>query len=287
MLVEIAIGDAYGAGFEFSDRAKINAHNRGTHYIQHDLGIAAGCYTDDTQMSIALAERLLTDTSVTKANAADAFVLTFKRDPRQGYAKRFQALLESCDSGTVLLDTIHPFSTRNGAMMRAVPLGLIQDQAQLLVTAEQQASVTHQTPEGIVSAQLIALAAHELLYNQIPLTVLPALLQNKIGFAIKTDWAGEVACDAVQTIHAVFTSLLCQRTLSQLLIDCVHHGGDVDSVAAVAVGLASLSAEYTNDLPSSLYDGLEQGAYGLAFLQNLDRQLAQHFSVNLGCNVCI
>jgi ADP-ribosylglycohydrolase len=82
MLLEIAIGDAYGAGFEFSAREKIVHGNTLARYLPHDLGIEAGHYTDDTQMSIAVSETLLGASELTSDAFADAFVRCFKRDPR-------------------------------------------------------------------------------------------------------------------------------------------------------------------------------------------------------------
>jgi len=48
----------------------------------------------------------------------------------------------------------------------------------------------------------------------------------------------------------------------------------VDSVAAIAMGLASLSAEYVSDIPATLVEGLEDGEYGRSYLQALDARLA-------------
>ncbi|WP_156398027.1 hypothetical protein [Duganella sp. Root336D2] len=70
--------------------------------------------------------------------------------------------------------------------------------------------------------------------------------------------------------------------MSALLRDCVNFGGDVDSVAAIAMGLASLSREYVSDIPQVLVDELEDGAYGRSFLRSLDEALTERFPV-LAC----
>jgi len=60
LLVDIAVGDAYGAGFEFKDDELIRAYNTGFAFLPHALSAKGpGCYTDDTQMSIAIAEVVL------------------------------------------------------------------------------------------------------------------------------------------------------------------------------------------------------------------------------------
>ena len=53
MLTEIAIADAYGAGFEFCAVEKIRLHNNLESYCKHELYDISAKYTDDTQMSIA------------------------------------------------------------------------------------------------------------------------------------------------------------------------------------------------------------------------------------------
>ncbi|MEG4964082.1 MULTISPECIES: ADP-ribosylglycohydrolase family protein [unclassified Microcoleus] len=46
MLIELAIGDAYGAGFEFVDRQTIELCNNLNGYIKHPRhDIQPGCYT--------------------------------------------------------------------------------------------------------------------------------------------------------------------------------------------------------------------------------------------------
>jgi ADP-ribosyl-[dinitrogen reductase] hydrolase len=58
MLLELAVGDAYGAGFEYAPLEVVRKHNTATHYIQHPRhNIRPGCYTDDTQMSLAIPDR--------------------------------------------------------------------------------------------------------------------------------------------------------------------------------------------------------------------------------------
>lgn len=279
MLHHIAIGDAYGAGFEFSDRQKIERLNTLRAYVEHDLGIPAGHYTDDTQMSIAVAEVLLSDgaTGATADDFAASFVRCFQRDPRPGYAKGLSALLTECADGAELRRRIRPNSRRNGAAMRAVPLALVEDKATLKCLATQQAAVTHDTPDGCLSSVVVSLMGHLLLYDGLRLAQLRDVVARETGFELSDCWSGEVACDAMQTVHAVHTVLLRHRDLPSLLRACVDFGGDVDSVAAIAMGLASLSREYARALPAALVAGLETGLFGAMFVQQMDTALAQKY----------
>lgn len=279
MLLEIAIGDAYGAGFEFSSRDKIAHGNDGVRYIAHDLGeIPAGHYTDDTQMSLAVCEALLAE-EWTEAAFAERFVSVFRRDPRPGYAKGIQSLLAEVADGNELRRRIAPSSRRNGAAMRAVPLGFLPEMTWVLDAATANARVTHDTPEGILSSRCIAATAHLLAFEKSDLASLPESLQGILRYCPDIAWSGEVDCDAIQTISAALTLLLRERSELALLRACVDMGGDTDSVAAIALGLASLCREYQRDLPAGLLDGLENGPYGASFLKVTDTRLSNRFGI--------
>src|SRR5262249_31399204 len=90
MLLELAIGDAYGAGFEYTSHDYIQRHNDLSGYVKHPRhSTPPGAYTDDTQMSIAIAEAIVSGEDWTPLNLATHFVNGFKRDPRVGYAGGF------------------------------------------------------------------------------------------------------------------------------------------------------------------------------------------------------
>src|SRR5262249_19516511 len=78
MLVEIAIGDAYGAGFEYASERLVRERNDLSAYIQHPKhSLKPGSYTDDTQMSIAVALAIVSGERWTPALLARWFVTAF------------------------------------------------------------------------------------------------------------------------------------------------------------------------------------------------------------------
>lgn len=275
MLREIAIADAYGAGFEFSERTKINTYNDLTAYQPHELHGLSGKYTDDTQMSVAVAELILAHREWTDELIADAFVGCFKRDPRSGYALGFQQFLTEVNSGNEFIQKIRNTSNRNGAAMRSVPLGVIKDKQELLAKAKQQAALTHDTELGISSSCTVALVAHFGLHHRGEIADIKAFLAKE-GFSDwHYEWRAEVSVNAFDTISAALTCLINYNNMKELLAQCVDLGGDTDSVAAIAVGLASCFEEYDKTLPEALINALDEGEYGLAFLDSLDSQLMQ------------
>jgi len=160
MLTEIAIADAYGAGFEFCSEDKIISQNNLGLYSKHELYDILGKYTDDTQMSIAIVEFILSDQEWTKENIASKFIECFKRDVRLGYSEGFFNLLSKVESSKELLELIIPTSERNGAAMRSVPIGFLKNKEDVIALAKLQAQVTHDSPIGIQSSCAVALAAH-------------------------------------------------------------------------------------------------------------------------------
>ncbi len=150
MLLELAVGDAYGAGFEYVDDDVIRAHNDLTRFVKHPRHpIVPGNYTDDTQMSIAIAEAIVSGAPWTPQLLADKFVEAFKRDPRPGYARGFYQFLRRIKTGAQFLAEIEPTSDKSGAAMRAAPIGILPGTAQVIERATIQAAITHNTPDGI------------------------------------------------------------------------------------------------------------------------------------------
>ena len=280
MLTEIAIADAYGAGFEFSTPEKIEQENNLQRYQPHELYQTIGKYTDDTQMSIAVAEAMLSHPAPSKLAFANAFIDCFKRDVRTGYAEGFYNLLLSVDSGQALLDTIRPNSERNGAAMRSVPIGLYKNKQQVIDIARLQASITHDTEMGIASSITVALAAHFGLHQHGNIADLHDFLQQENLAQWDLYWNKPASVLAFDSISAALTCLLRNHTLSGLLKDCISLGGDTDSVAAIALGIASCYRNYTQDLPAQLLHTLDENTYGLPFLAALDESLQQRFLEN-------
>lgn len=125
MLIELAIGDAYGAGFEYVADRIVRQKNDLSAYIQHPKhAIRPGCYTDDTQMSVAVVEAIISGEPWQPKILAERFVAVFKRDPRAGYASGFYDFLQDVRDGSDFLARIQPGSDKSGAAMRACPIGV-------------------------------------------------------------------------------------------------------------------------------------------------------------------
>lgn len=279
MLKEIMIGDAYGAGFEF--KAAMLQYNDVKKYYNHPTHMAsdgsgnslrAGQYTDDTQMSLAVTETILTG-DFSKENFAEHFVNAFKRDPRKGYASRFYDFLMNVKDGKDFLYKIRPNSDKNGSAMRACPIGFLPSIGKVLNVCKTQAAITHNTDGGIAGAQAVA-AACFLLRDGIKKKDLKIEIDRLLpGFDFDKDYDIKVPCNAVLTARAALTAYERCDTYEKLLKESVSYGGDTDSTASIAMGIASCDPTYSKIFPKKLVSDIENTNYGFDYASTLDIKL--------------
>lgn len=281
MLFEMAVADAYSAAFEFTSPQFVDKYHDMATYVVHEtyndpdtVRTEAGQYTDDTQMSIAIAELVCQNGIWNQFHTLNRILKVFKRDPRRGYSKRMFKALELSTDANCLMRFISPMATTNGACIRSVPLAFLPYD-KIIPAAYAQASATHASKNGIESSCLVGLIGYELLHGSNIDDAIRVSCQ-KLEIKPLVPYKGmSVPCNGFITVRASVTLLQVCDNLYDILDGAVLMGGDTDSVAAVAVGLASLSALYENNLPESLMTGLEpnNNQYGIDFLKNLDSKL--------------
>lgn len=276
MLMRIAMADAYGAGFEFA-KFDVPTENTFEGYRLHNMeGTPAGNYTDDTQMSLAVARVLLTNEEPSARDFAEGFYKTFKDDPRVTYARRFHEFLSNCSSVDQFISEIKPDSKRSGAAMRSGPVGLYGDIDKVLRLAERHARVTHDTDEGVATAQVVAAAVH---YNAFVRDTSGApqffdFLNEKVpGYAWETPWIGRVSVDGLPCTRAALTAYVNHKSFSSMVQEAVDFTGDTDTVAAIAAAIASVDRTYALDHPEWMETGLEDGFFGKSYLLGFDKGL--------------
>ncbi len=291
MLRELGLADAYGIGFEFVPADGDTRLNSGATFYQHPKydTLKPGQYTDDTQRSIANALVVLEGDPLSIQSYADSYVDVFRADPRDGYSRNFQKLIESCKTGSDLIDKVVPTADSNGSIMGVLPLGYLPTPGLVRAAAAAQAMTTH-SYATVPYAQDLALRAHNLIYG--PRRVEGSLF-NYAGTKItsRAAWQnnkeimptrepGPVKMSAHDTWCAVI-ELQQINSLRKIMRAAVNMRGDTDSVAALAVGLASLDPQVQNDIPQSLIDKFENGPFfGLDYLGTLDERLRAKFGLD-------
>ncbi|WP_282774195.1 ADP-ribosylglycohydrolase family protein [Phaeodactylibacter xiamenensis] len=279
MLLEIAIADAYGVGFEYRPQNFIRENNDLEKYYSHEKYASLhGCYSDDTQMSLGIAELMLENASWEARIIADYFVEVFQRDPRNGYSKKFQNILSASSSGEDLLSNIVPTSDRSGAAMRSGIIGLYADTEGVMKKTRLQASLTHNTESGKAAAEAAALLTHYFAYQK----GAKADVGNYVSEVVSSpkwseDWSGEVGEKGWMSVRAAITAIKKSSSQSELLKTCIAFTGDVDTVAAIAFSAAYFCREIERDLPDWMYEHLENGKYGRDYLISVDKRLAAKF----------
>lgn len=186
-LLCFAIGDAYCFCSEFvedhhpvvAEALKFERYQEhpvwgptGMHHKDRGVrdSVWPGQYTDDTQMTIAVAEAFLAGRAHSAPELADAFVRThrrdrlrtFRRDRRQGYSAGLQGVLGEVADGQELLTRLHGHnhSEKNGAAMRSLVYGFASTFAEVAQLTILGARITHDTPAGVSSAHAIAIMSH-------------------------------------------------------------------------------------------------------------------------------
>lgn len=107
-------------------------------------------FTDDTVMTLAVAEWLMTDPEHKPGTLVACMQRLGRRYPNAGYGGMFRKWLAS--------DNPQPYgSFGNGSAMRVSPVGLYANSLdEALELARITASVSHDHPEGIKGAQAVA-----------------------------------------------------------------------------------------------------------------------------------
>jgi ADP-ribosylglycohydrolase len=228
-------------------------------------------------MSLAIAEALVEDLPWTPVNLAQKFVDDFHRDPREGYASSFYHFLRRTHDGQTFLANIRPDSEKSGAAMRAGPLGVLRSLSDVVKRSRIQASLTHNTPLGIAAATAAALACHYCYHRLGPKAELGRFLERHVDGDWSLPWQGKVGSKGWMSVRAAITALMQHDRAGDVLRACIAYGGDVDTVAAIAMGPASCCDEIEQDLPPQLFEGLENGRHGREYLAAVDEMLLKKF----------
>jgi len=242
----LAIGDALGATLEFLSEQEIK-----THYSVHNsitgggwLRLKPGQVTDDTTMSLALGEAILSDSSINAFTIAQAYSDWMKSKP--------------VDIGnTVRRGIVHfrytdlPFMRKsemdagNGACMRSLPIALAtygKDTHMVLDASKIQAHITHNNPQSDAGTECIILCVQALLdgadKNDLYNGVVRDLLAKHPEFDFTANRMNNPTAYIVDTLKVVFQSFFLTDSFESCLVDVVNRGGDADTTGAIAGMLA-------------------------------------------------
>lgn len=300
-LLGTAYGDALGAGVEGMGRTEIR--ERFGEVRDFLLQRGAGRYTDDTQMTLALALSLLRTGDVDGADCARSYAEMF--EPERGYGRSAAAVLEALRAGADYRKTGDMFfaegSYGNGAAMRIAPVGLLfgsSDAEDLRVKVFEAVRCTHVHPEALDGAMVQALAVDFMarsgerkmpesgrLFERLRSICLTDVFQRKLHDAEALFRSGASDEEAARVLGtgvassesvaaALFTALRYGADSEEALVRAVGLGGDTDTIAAMTGSLVG-ALHGGEAFPRRWFDALENGLHGRDEIVRIGRRLAQ------------
>ena len=224
-IIGAIIGDIVGSRFEFNNY-------RNTDFELFDRG---SDFTDDTVMTIAVADWLLSGVSL--ANIMRDWATEY---PNRGYGGMFYAWLFPLDESEM-----KPYNSfGNGAGMRVSPCGYYANSLEeALDLAKQSAEVTHNHPEGIKGAQAIA-ATIFLARQSKPKDEIRQYIEHTFGYDlqrtcndIRPTYAFDVTCQG--SCPEAIIAFLDSSDYESAIRLAISLGGDSDTIACMTGGIAA------------------------------------------------
>lgn len=311
-LLGCAVGDILGANLEFKSRAEIQAQ----HGIVRDfLGSEKrplGMFTDDTEMTLALAEGLVCFNGIDARSCAEHYAFLWANHPRRGYGPSAYQSLEALNTGADYRATgrlVHPDgSYGNGGAMRIAPVGLAfrhADDVVMMDAVKAALLCTHVHPEAIDAAFVQAYAIGRLAtanrtwsrHMGAFIDELQAVATAKAVYdAIYVAWMHKGVPDddflervcipnqfgarfQIRGSEALACALWCfinhPDDPEECVIRAANLGGDADTVAAMAGALAGALHGFAW-IPTRWYDAMENDAgIGRDYLVDMAKRLSR------------
>lgn len=211
-------------------------------------------FTDDTVLTVAVAEVVMDRTGPIPARAAkEAYAaklrLWGRRYPHAGYGGMFRRWLAEENSG--------PYnSCGNGSAMRVSSIGFAFDTLEeVLREAAWSAAVTHNHPEGVKGAQAAA-AATFLARKSEDKAAIRSYINKQFGYDlnrsvadIRATYHFDVTCQG--TVPEAVIAFLDSSDYEDAVRKAVSLGGDADTLACITGGIAQA---YYKQIPKHIAD---------------------------------
>jgi ADP-ribosylglycohydrolase len=239
------VGDIVGSIYEF--------HNNKTK--EFELFGPGCCFTDDTVLTVALADSILTGTPYV-ANLRQFY----RWYPEAGYGGGFRRWARERQPG--------PYNSfGNGAAMRVSPVGFAYDDFDtVLRMAAGFTATTHDHPEGIKGGQAAA-AAIFLARTGKTKAEIKAYIETAFGYdlertaaAIRPGYGFDETCQG--TVPEAIIAFLEAHDFEDAIRTAISLGGDSDTLACITGGIAA-----------AFYGGVPQPIADQAYAR-LDERLA-------------
>lgn len=196
-----------------------------------DFGEVVSSFTDDTVLTIAVADAILNGTDC--AESIKKYARKYHNLPYGGSFRRWFNSRET-----------EPYNSfGNGSAMRVSPVGFAYDTAEdVLFQAKRTAEVTHNHPEGIKGAQSTALAifmARQGAEKEEIRRGIAARFDYDLGRTvdeIRPGYRFDVSCQG--SVPESIIAFLDSDSFMDAIKNAISLGGDADTMACIAGGIA-------------------------------------------------
>ncbi len=249
--VGAAVGDALGMPLEFGPRQSADCLVREMRAGR----LPPGTFTDDTEMTLALAESLQAHRPLDPVDLAQRFVAWYRAGPDDVgvHTSSVLSLVASGEPWEQAVEAVQrqrPDSAGNGSVMRCWPVALAHwnDLGRLVADSRLQSQVTHPHPECVAGSGFVNVAIYHLLGGASPaeavawaleVVEMPGPLRAVIQAAPgrrreqleNTGWVRH-------TLESAVWGLLTTDSFEEAAVQVVNLGKDADTVGVVVGALA-------------------------------------------------
>lgn len=259
VLLGTAVGDALGVPFESMlinnpDLMKWDGKTFGaSRYHQ----LKAGQYSDDTQMSIMVAESLIENKGFNPADLSARYVDWIVSGAARGYGKTTLSAVQNLQAGKSWTESGVVGSYGNGTAMRAAPFGVFyrNDLTSLIEVVKVDSAITHISEDAEAGALAIAIAAYyacnrdtdnlldkisvHLPDSKVKKTVssLDSLLNSHDITPAQALRVLGTRADVRQTVPSALYCFIKFGSYHEAIVTAIRAGGDTDTTAAIVGAL--------------------------------------------------
>jgi ADP-ribosyl-[dinitrogen reductase] hydrolase len=259
VLLGTAIGDALGVPFEtklINNPELIKWDGKSFIGSQHH-DLKPGQYSDDTQMSLMVAESLISNHGFNPQELSERYVDWIVSGRARGYGRTTLLAVHNLLEGKSYEDSGVPGSYGNGTAMRAAPIGVYfrDDFKEVVKVCKVDSAITHASEEAEAGSIAIAYAAalasqndtEDLLdrvHGVLPESKVKSIIYS-LNSLVKAKHIPAAAAlrvlgtkaDVRQTVPSALYCFLRFNNYHDAILAAIKAGGDTDTTAAIVGGL--------------------------------------------------
>ncbi|MDR6884783.1 ADP-ribosylglycohydrolase family protein [Bacillus sp. 3255] len=246
-LYGVAVGDALGGTTEFLTRKEIERKHG---YLTEMIGggvweLEPGEVTDDTMMTLCVAEGILARPEDPMTAIGDQFLAWYRLDPKDigNIIRRVLGTYQgNWFEAAFLADQDMGQSAGNGSLMRCLPVGLSYPRlSDIEQVSRLQSKMTHYDERCYEACVIYNRIVYRLLQQESLQHALEAEITNTpYAYVLTGDPNCEPSGFVVHTMNWAIHILAHTQSFAEVVQQAANLGGDSDTIGAIAGGLAGV-----------------------------------------------